>query len=288
MKAILKEPNSPVKLANLPEPSFSSSNDSENIIVQVKFVGICRTDIFVANGAIPVHSPIILGHEFSGVVIEAGTKSGFMPSDRVVINPLYGSKFMGMHFDGALCEYIKVPAKQAYLIPETLDYKTAAYTEPVAASMSVLNAGLPMELKGAIYGNNRIAELTSIIMKSFGYNIKNISDADSREKYDYIIETEINSRILSNILNRLKSGGTLVVKTRTNEPVSFIPGELVAKNITLKAVNYSDFNTAIDWLARNKDNIKHLFGNEYSIEQIEKAIEDSDDCSKKIFIKISD
>lgn len=288
MKAILKEPNSPVKLANLPEPFFSSSQDSKNIIVQVKFVGICRTDIFVANGAIPVQSPIILGHEFSGVVIEAGSKSGFRPLDRIVVNPLYGSKFMGVHFDGALCEHIKVPAKQAYLIPEDLDYKTAAYTEPVAASMAVLNAGLPIQLKGAIYGNNRIAELTSIIMKSFGYKIHNISDSSPDEEYDYIIETEINSRILSNILNRLKSGGTIVVKTRTNEPVSFIPGELVAKNITLKAVNYADFNKAIDWLVRNKDNIKHLFGNEYLIEQIEKAIEDSDDCSRKIFIKVSE
>lgn len=288
MKAVIKEQNSPVKLANLPKPLFSPSQDSENIIVQVKFVGICRTDIFVAKGTIPVQGPIILGHEFSGVVIEAGGKSGFKPSDRVVINPLYGSLFMGMHFDGALCEYIKVPAKQAYLIPENLDYKTAAYTEPVAASMAVLNAGLPIELKGAIYGNNRIAELTSIIMKSFGYNTKNISDSDSTEQYDYIIETEINNQIFSNIISRLKSRGTIVIKTRTNEPVSFVPGELVAKNITLKAVNYADFNEAIDWLARNKDNIQHLFGNEYLIEQIEDAIEDSNDCSKKIFIKVSD
>lgn len=287
MKAILKEQNSPVKLVNLPDPFFSSEQDSENILVQVKFVGICRTDIFVANGAIPVQSPIILGHEFSGVVIEAGSKSGFRPSDRVVINPLYGNKFMGIHFDGALCEYIKVPAIQAYLIPENLDYKTAAYTEPVAASMAVLNSGLSAELKGAIYGNNRIAELTSIIMKSFGYNIQNISDASSTDKYDYIIETVINSQIFSNILSRLKNGGTIVIKTRTNEPVSFVPGELVAKNITLKAVNYADFNKAIDWLARNKNNIQHLFGNEYLIEQIEEAIEDSDDCSKKIFIKMS-
>lgn len=287
MKAILKEQNSPVKLVNLPDPFFSSEQDSENILVQVKFVGICRTDIFVANGAIPVQSPIILGHEFSGVVIEAGSKSGFRPSDRVVINPLYGNQFMGIHFDGSLCEYIKVPAIQAYLIPENLDYKTAAYTEPVAASMAVLNSGLSTELKGAIYGNNRIAELTSIIMKSFGYNIQNISDASSTDKYDYIIETVINSQIFSNILSRLKNGGTIVIKTRTNEPVSFVPGELVAKNITLKAVNYADFNKAIDWLARNKNNIQHLFGNEYLIEQIEEAIEDSDDCSKKIFIKIS-
>ena len=83
MKAIIKEPNSLVKLANLPEPLFLPSQDSENIIVQVKFVGICRTDIFVAHGAIPVQTPIILGHEFSAVVIEAGSKSGFSPSDKV-------------------------------------------------------------------------------------------------------------------------------------------------------------------------------------------------------------
>ncbi len=288
MKAIVKEPNSHIKLVEMPAPSFSALHDTRNILVQVKFVGICRTDIFVINGIIPVKKPLIIGHEFSGVVIEAGRDSGFKPSDKIVVNPLYGSRFMGIHFDGALSEYIKVPAEQAYLIPAELDFKTAAYTEPVAASMAVLNAGLDRNLKGAIYGKNRIAQLTALIMKSFGYSISNISGDDSKEIYDYIIETEINSSILSNILEMLKNYGTVVMKTRTNEPVSFIPGNLVAKNITIKAVNYADFNDAIDWLVKNKNEIQHLFGNEYSMQQINEAIEASDDCSKKIFIKISD
>jgi len=60
----------------------------------------------------------------------------------VVVNPLYGNRFMGVDFDGALCDEIVVPEEQVYRLPDSLGLREAAYLEPVAASMAVLKASI--------------------------------------------------------------------------------------------------------------------------------------------------
>lgn len=256
--------------------------------INVKEVGLCRTDLFVADGTIKVDQDIILGHEFSGIIVE--TKSTlFKVNERVSVNPLFDIRFMGLDFDGCLRDFIDVPEEQVIRAFD-LDFKVAAYLEPVAASMAVLKVCHDKKAKGAVFGYNRIAELTYIILKEEGYNIewideKNITDQDN--EYDYVIETLFNEVYLSKIIKLLKKEGTLVVKSRKKQLTGLVASDLVAKELTLRCVNYYDFNKTMEWLISHQNTISHLLGDSYPLDDWRNAFDEAYKSeSKKIFIHI--
>ena len=256
--------------------------------INVKEVGLCRTDLFVADGTIKVDQDIILGHEFSGIIVE--TKSTlFKVNERVSVNPLFDIRFMGLDFDGCLRDFIDVPEEQVIRAFD-LDFKVAAYLEPVAASMAVLKVCHDKKAKGAVFGYNRIAELTYIILKEEGYNIewideKNITAQDN--EYDYVIETLFNEVYLSKIIKLLKKEGTLVVKSRKKQLTGLVASDLVAKELTLRCVNYYDFNKTMEWLISHQNTISHLLGDSYPLDDCRNAFDEAyKGESKKIFIHI--
>ena len=57
-----------VELRTVPVPTISP----DEVLIAIRAVGLCRTDLYVASGEIPVNWPLILGHEFSGTVVDAG------------------------------------------------------------------------------------------------------------------------------------------------------------------------------------------------------------------------
>lgn len=256
--------------------------------INVKEVGLCRTDLFVADGTIKVDQDIILGHEFSGVVVETNSNL-FEVAERVAVNPLFDIKFMGLDFDGCLRDFIDVPEEQVIKAFD-LDFKVAAYLEPVAASMAVLKACHDKQAKGAVFGYNRIAELTYIILKEEGYNIewideKNVTAKDN--EYDYIIETLFNEIYLRKIIKLLKKEGTLVVKSRKKQLTGLVASDLVAKELTLRCVNYYDFNKTMKWLISHQNTISHLLGDSYPLDNWRNAFDEAyKGESKKIFIHI--
>ena len=256
--------------------------------INVKEVGLCRTDLFVADGTIKVDQDIILGHEFSGIIVE--TKSTlFKVNERVSVNPLFDIRFMGLDFDGCLRDFIDVPEEQVIRAFD-LDFKVAAYLKPVAASMAVLKVCHDKKAKGAVFGYNRIAELTYIILKEEGYNIewideKNITAQDN--EYDYVIETLFNEVYLSKIIKLLKKEGTLVVKSRKKQLTGLVASDLVAKELTLRCVNYYDFNKTMEWLISHQNTISHLLGDSYPLDDWRNAFDEAyKGESKKIFIHI--
>lgn len=261
-----------------------------HVRIQVKEVGLCRTDLYVADGTIPVDKDIILGHEFSGVII-ASNSPNFLIGERVSLNPLFDTKFMGLDFDGCLRETIDVPASQVIKAYD-LDFKTAAYLEPVAASMAVLKVCKDKEAKGAVFGYNRIAELTYLILKTEGYNVEWLDEKqaygeETHNQYDYIVETLFHEEDLKTIIKLLKKEGTLVVKSRKKSLTGLISSDLVAKELTLRCVNYYDFNNTMAWLTQNKNVVAHLLGHSYPFEEWRAAFDEAyKGESKKIFIHL--
>ena len=68
MKAIVKN-GSTVTLGTIENPMVERDDD---VVVRVRSAGLCRTDVFVADGVIRTRDPLVLGHEFSGVVEAVG------------------------------------------------------------------------------------------------------------------------------------------------------------------------------------------------------------------------
>lgn len=278
MKSLIKT-NKGVKLVQVVEPTC----DVDFVKIKVESIGLCRTDLFVAKDLIKTQDNLVLGHEFSGVIIESKSTK-FKKGDKVAVNPLFEDKFMGLDFDGCIQEYVVVPSSQV-IKSKKLPYKIAAYLEPVAASMAVLKAINSKNKKIAVWGENRIAELTYIILKTNGFNVERINELTQENYYDFIVETMFEEESLQKMIKMLKVEGTLIVKSRKKQLTGLISSDLVKKEITLKAVNYYSFEKSMKWLEKNHQEIEHLLGESYSIDNWEKAFDVANNAeSKKIFI----
>lgn len=127
-----------------------------NVLIKIHACGICGTDMHIFDGdegAAPTPKGTVLGHEFSGEIVEAGEGvSKFKVGDRVCVDPnqLCGEceyclggighfceniTGIGTTVNGGFAEYVSVPASQAYKFSEDLDYEQAAMTEPVACCL---------------------------------------------------------------------------------------------------------------------------------------------------------
>lgn len=286
MKALLKSPGQPVLLGDRLVPPFSNTLAT----VRIAMVGLCRTDLRVAAGDIPVDQPLVLGHECSGHVMH-DPSGRFSAGSHVAVNPLRPNLgFIGLDCDGALQEYIQIEPTQL-VAADAVPTRLAAYLEPVAASMAVLKARITREQKGVIFHSNRISHLTFLILESMGYNVEWIQDepgSDVHDVYDYAIETLFSERDIANMLQALKPGGLLVVKSRQHTPTKIVPNLLVAKELTLQAVNYYDFVEAMTWLRTHQELLLPLLGDVYLLENWEHAFQAAlAGDAKKIFIQVA-
>lgn len=283
MKALIKS-NSNVSIKDI---LVKNHND---VLIKVNTIGLCRTDLLVANNTIKTEQEeLILGHEFSGIVVE--DKTGQLKANQVVgVNPLWDKKFMGLDFDGAICEYISIPSQ--YVIPTTSNNMSlVAYLEPTAASMAVLKvlSENDKNKKIAIVGKNRIAYLTYLILQNHSYNVDYLDSNDNFpvDYYDIMIETMFDEKVLHQMIQALKVEGTLIIKSRKKTPVGLISSDLVAKEITLRAVNYFDFHQSMRWIEKNENLLIPLLGRVFPLNDWENAFslaQSGED--KKIFIKM--
>lgn len=162
------------------------------VLVRVRRVGICGTDMHIFNGRQPYLSyPRVIGHEFAGEVEEAPADSGFDPGDPVAVMPYMSCgvcvacrkgktncctqlECLGVHRDGALTEYVSVPAglvvpidgltlDQAAMIEFLSIGAHAVRRSAIAAGQTVLVVGAgPIGLAAALFSKLRGAHVTAV------------------------------------------------------------------------------------------------------------------------------
>ena len=151
MRALVKtaQGQGHLELREVPLPHAEAGE----VLVQVRACGICGSDLKLQDDEHPYTPPVVIGHEFSGEIVEVGAGvSAWKVGDRVVSEQhfkacgrcrqcLTGNAFAcsskrapGYFSDGAFAEYIRVPAWLLHLIPENLGFVEAAFTEPSAVA----------------------------------------------------------------------------------------------------------------------------------------------------------
>ena len=290
MKALVKEGRR-LAVQKIAPPTLEAAGQ---VIVQVITAGLCRTDLYAASGILKTPDSLVLGHEFAGIVAESSAPE-FNPGDRVAINPLLScghcahclnqahgacdqAKFIGIDLHGCFAGYIGVPATSIFRIPEALPFLSGAYAEPVAAALAVLKTGIKPDQRGLIFGANRFSQLLKKIMTVYGFNRVDLYDPikdgyGNRERanlddsaYDYVIETLIDSKILAEMVRVVRPGGTIVLKSRQHEEVSFKLADMIKKEPVLHVVNYGSFDQAISLLSSGKIAIDDLIDGVYKLE----------------------
>lgn len=134
--AVFNAPKQPLKIEEVETPKI----EHHEILVKIAACGVCNTDLHYIDHGVPTFKqpPLILGHEPSGIVEEAGSEvKNFKVGDRVLIPPVFSCGYcdncrlgrenicfnmlmLGNHIDGAYAEYTKVPAKDCQHLPEDL------------------------------------------------------------------------------------------------------------------------------------------------------------------------
>jgi L-iditol 2-dehydrogenase len=265
---------------------------ADEVIVEVALAGLCRTDVYVARGQIPSADPLVLGHEFAGVVHEVGSGvDGVRVGDRVGVMPIIpcgacewcgqeralwcqDTWMLGVDRDGAFAERVAVPARAVSRIPDTMDWRLAAYLEPVAASLAVLNAPIRPGSRGLIFGDNRIAMLTERVLVAAGFGHVPICETEDgaeleADAYDFVIETYATDETMAHIVRALRPGGTLVLKSRAWKQVGFDLRAVLRKELTLKATHYREFAKGIELAASGRLEVEDLLGEEHPLEDFE-------------------
>lgn len=138
----LDRPGQPLRAARLPVPLPAPGE----LQIRVTACGVCRTDLHIADGELPVHqTPLVLGHEVVGRVSAAGSLAqAFSIGDRVGVPWLGGTcgqcnycrekhenlcdipSFTGYDRDGGYAEYIVADANFCFRIPDHYDDLHAA------------------------------------------------------------------------------------------------------------------------------------------------------------------
>lgn len=138
-----------IELREVPIPILKE----EYVLIKVHTAGVCGTDIHIKYDRFPNSPPVVLGHEFSGIIEKTGSDvKGLKKGDRVVSanNPfacgkcdicIAGSpnlcpskRAMGIHSDGCFADYVILPANLIHVIPENVSLEEAALMEPLAVA----------------------------------------------------------------------------------------------------------------------------------------------------------
>jgi L-iditol 2-dehydrogenase len=180
------EPNS-VEIREVPVPEIGD----QEVLLAVQAVGVCGSDIHQAHGqhSWKVNYPVVLGHEFGGVIAQVGKNvRGFHEGDRVVSETAavidHNSPFVrrglynldpnrlgfGAGVNGAMTPYAKVPERILHHIPATLPFEVAALTEPccVAYNATCGNARILPGDAVAVIGPGPIGLLCTSLAKLAG------------------------------------------------------------------------------------------------------------------------
>ena len=130
----------------------------DELLIRVRACGICGSDVAYYFGLSPLETPtgkgpLILGHEFSGEVVQVGKipaeRRLFSVGDRVTVNPVQycnacevcfrgfvnlceNKKVLGVSTNGAFAEYVASHYTHVYKLPPNVSFEEGAFVEPLA------------------------------------------------------------------------------------------------------------------------------------------------------------
>jgi len=298
MRALVYEGPRELELRDLPLPEIAP----DEVLIRVEIAGICGSELggYLGHNSLR-RPPLVMGHEFSGTVVRAGDQvSSLSGGERVTANPLAtcGScrycrsgasqlcdsrSLLGAHRPGAYAEYVAVPARNVFVLPDQVSFAEGAFAEPFACAVHICRL---LELTPAdrliIYGAGPIGLFA--LQAAQVYGLKDIVIVDLNESrleiarelggiavtkpelasslpqagFDAAIDAVGASITRQKCVQALRRGGQ-VVFTGLHEAESQLPINDMIRNevVTQGAFAYSDddFAVALEWISQGRVNL---------------------------------
>lgn len=219
-----------------------------DILLEVDYVGICRTDLEVLEGTLGYYRdgvadyPIVPGHEFSGTIVKIGSNNKFRERFKI------GQKVVGecilsrrsedrkevgvINYNGAYSQYIVMPGDALHKIENGLDSKKASLAEPVAVVLRAIRRikdRLFPGAKVAVMGAGPIGNLCAQALTLEGYKVTIFDRNATRlellkekvegvslvveglDKFDVIIEATGSKELLEQVIKESRTDGTIML-----------------------------------------------------------------------------
>lgn len=328
---VIHQPNKLViEKRELPSPKKGE------VRVRVKIAGICGSDSHIYRGHNPFAKyPRVIGHEVYGVIdaVGEGVNSDRL-RERVVIDPVIscGTCYpcsvgkpnvctslvvLGVHRDGGFSEFVTVPARNAWRVPDAVPDHHAVMIEPFTIAANVTGQVNPRESDIVlVYGAGPMG-LTTIQALKGVYRVGTVIAADriderltmakncgaddtinnqrhSLQGYfaekgimpTLIVDAACHPAILSEAINLASPAGRIVLMGFSSEPSLITQQAITGKELTLYSsrLNAHKFPTVIEWMEKGTINPEKLITHQFDYHQITDAIElfeqDQRNCCK--------
>lgn len=183
----------------VPEPK------EDEVLINVKACGVCRTDYHIYHGQFNIKQPVVLGHEFSGVVVKVGKNvKDFKEGDIVAAHPIIAcgkceycvsgnsnlcenAKVLGGAgediYDGGFQEYTVVPEKNLRKFVDSVDFEEAAFAEPLGCAVrGIQKSRLSLGEKVLIIGAGPMGLLLTQLAAIYGASLIIVSEIDKQKR----------------------------------------------------------------------------------------------------------
>lgn len=315
---------------------------NDEVLIKVKQVGICGSDLaYYRNGKVGDFTPsrpFVLGHEFSGDIVKVGSEvKSFKENDRVAVDPsmncgtceycqsdrsnlcsnmtFLGSAMYVPPVDGAFREYIVMPAKNCFKLPDEISYEVGALLEPMSVAYYALKRAGGVKGKTVLVsGAGTIGQLIltfaialgaekvcvsdpvqakrDIASKQGAYYTLDPTQADFNDKakdiapdgFHIVLEASGSVHALRQGIHLAKIGGTII-------QVGILPSEEVIPVglILFKELNYSGsfrfndvYKEVLTLCSFGELNVKDLISCTFPFNELDKAIQYADDSEDAI------
>lgn len=325
MKAFVLDMDEGIGLREVPIPKIGP----DEALVRIVFAGICGTDLHILNRFRNfekykeiLRRRYILGHEWSGEIAKVGkTVKEFEVGDRVIGEGMIGCgrcrycktgrynlclnyQEIGFHLDGAFAEFVKIPAKNLYKIPDTLTFEEAALLEPMAVVVHGLDLiGVDLGATVAVLGPGPIGLITIQVVKVMGafktiltgtregrlkvgrelgadliININKENCAEIVNKFtdnqgvDLVVEAAGNTKALRDAFNIVAKGGKILLLGVAAVPPSNLR-LAIGKELTIKGslAQPNAWTKALALVASGRVKVKPLISLKMPLDRIEEA-----------------
>ena len=313
MKALLMTEYKKLAYTDFEDPKIEDSHD---LLVRIKAVSICGSDVHGFDGSTGRRlPPIVMGHEAAGEVVETGKAvKAYKKGDRITfdstiycgdcfycgqgqVNLCDKRMVLGVSCDeyrrhGAFAEYVVIPERIAFMLPDSLSYEEAACTEPAGVAAHAIRM-TPISLNDsiAVVGSGLIGNLVIQLLKtscsgkiialdtdparretakSFGADEvfdpadpgmeKKLKNLTGGRGVDHVIEAVGATEPIKTAIAIVRKGGTVTLVGNVSPKAEIPLQAVVSRQIRLQgtcAIS-GEYPLALDLMARKKINVKAI------------------------------
>jgi len=312
MKALVLEEYNSLIYKDIPMPDCKA----DEVLIRVKACGICGSDVHGFDGStgrrIP---PLVMGHEASGVIegLGANVKDSHV-GDRVTfdstvycgncyfcrrgeINLCSNRRVLGVSCDeysrnGAFAEYVAVPERILYSLPDEISFEQAAMIEPVSIAFHALElAKVSLNESAVVFGAGIIGLFTIQLLRAAGCGrilavdtnvsrldiaskmgadiVFNPADGDATEfardianghGYDMAFEAVGIPATVSAAIESTRKGGRIVLIGNVSSQVTVPLQKIVARQLTLygSCASNGEYPACLDMIVRGDVDVDTL------------------------------